>query len=92
MRRMRSLLALAPLLLTGCALLYPSSMTNSSGPYDGYELTCEDIEFSACQSLADQGAMLHRMSSTEPITTITIGTDGNGTVCSASGCAEIRSD
>lgn len=89
MRRLQ--LLLAPLLLTGCAFLYPTSMTSST-TQDGYELTCVDMELSACISLADHGAMLFRMDSTEPITSITIGADGNGTICSASGCAELRTD
>lgn len=88
---MRRLLRLAPLLLTGCAFLYPTSMTVTT-THDGYELTCVDAELDACISLADQGAMLFRMDATEPITSITIGADGNGTICSASGCAELRSD
>lgn len=84
------LLVLAPLLLTGCAFLYPTT-TTSSTTHDGYELTCVNQELNACISLADQGAVLYRMSSSEPITSITINADGNGTICSASGCAELRS-
>ena len=76
MRRMRPLLALAPLLLTGCALLGA----------ERYLVTCVDVATDVCRRASERAAADFHRTSDERIEAIVVDADGSVSICTASGC------